>query len=161
MGAPVYGTAAHGVVHQRRNGAVFVVDGVVHRKLAHVGVGTEVGLAVQLPVVLVGGVGPRVDSASLLQTQHVHARTGEAPGDRRSRRARADYQYVDRVGVRGQWSLPQIQEKLRRFRIISPAAGHVCQVGVAWIYKSARFYYNSGDRLREKTARWRPLSLFG
>ena len=42
---------------------------------------TGVGLAVQLPVVLVGGVGLRVDPASLLQTQPVYAHVGEGPGD--------------------------------------------------------------------------------
>ena len=35
------------------------------------------------------------------------------------------------------------------------------RVGVAWIYKSSRFYYNFVDRLRENIAHSRPLSLFG
>ena len=88
VGAPVDGAPAHGIVHQRRDGRVVVVDRVILREAPHVGVGAHVRETGQLPVVPATGIVVRLDPSALLQADDVESGPGEMPGEGSPRRAR-------------------------------------------------------------------------
>ena len=99
VAAPVNRAAADGVVHQRRDGGVVVIDRVVLRLCPDVWVGAEVCQPVGLPILMGGRVRLGVHPVPLLQAHHVEAGVGEAPRKRPTRRAGPDYQGVHRTVV--------------------------------------------------------------
>ena len=117
MGAPVDGAAAYGVVHIGRNGGVILVDGIVLRQAAEVGVGVEVGLPVQLGLGFTDREGVERHPAALFQTDDLDAGLGEAPGKSAAGGAGADDENVGDVAVIAH-------------RLLAPCAGGVAVAGI-------------------------------
>ena len=95
----MHGTAAHGVVHIRRDGRGFAVHRVVLRQLAHAGVRVEVGLPVQLAVGVGGREGVAGHPVALLQAEDVDAGLCQAPYESCARSPGPDYQHVGNIVV--------------------------------------------------------------
>ena len=97
VGTPVDGAAAHGVVHIGSDGRVVLVDRIVLRQPAEVGVGMEVGLPVQLRLGLADRKGVQRHPAALFQTNHPDPGLGQAPGEGPAGSAGADDENVGDV----------------------------------------------------------------
>ena len=64
--APMDSAASNGVIHQRRNWRVLVVDGIVDIQASDIRVRAEIRLAVEFPIVVGRRVGRRVHPSALL-----------------------------------------------------------------------------------------------
>ena len=105
VGAPVDGASADRVVHQRLDRGGVVVDWVVLGQSPDVGIGVEVGLLVDLPVVVSSGVLSGVEPSALIEACDIEAGLGQTPGEGGSRSPRADDEDVYSVVVRRQREL--------------------------------------------------------
>ena len=94
---PVDRAAAHGVVHERSDVRLAVVDRIVFRQAANVGIDIPRCAGLQLPVVTGRRVVFRPQPRPLLQDDHFEAVLGQPPGRRAAGRPGANDQHIDRA----------------------------------------------------------------
>ena len=97
MGTPVNGAATNRVVHQWRYCRLQVVHRIILRQPPDVGVWIEVGLAVDLVVQVLCGIGRGVQPTALLQADYLNPGLAKAPGNGGAGGTRADNQYVRHI----------------------------------------------------------------